>query len=410
GRPHKWDLAGAGPRAGGGPSCSRTRRSALGGAPGSGAAPPGALVAPSAGAGSPMSRPQAPAGEIDTVLFVDIDGVLNFVVVERADNAIHFSSTIADHALLCWHSHWHGLEPAVRNRVEVLVSTHRRAQGHGCREYAELASCPRSNLSAVLVGRLAQVIEQAGERCLTVLTSTWRKPEHSARVAGLEEELARHLGRPFQFGARTPLCTEDGSPGTRLKCIGDFLKALCDGGRSGGRLRVLVLEDDFHYSSFGWQCGAKSIRCAEDAERFLTSKIPPHILKNKILAAARVVHTYDEWRTPSGLPVRAGTGLTAARFCEALAFLGGHCEVCAAAAAAAPPRGRTLLEAAKAAPGLPERQPKVSSHPAPACPKLAGGARRREAALADLGCLALVPAVARDLLRRPGAGRAAEGA
>lgn len=340
------------------------------------------------------------------MLFVDIDGVLNFVVVEPGDNAMHFSSTMAEHALSYWHSEWRSLQPDMCNRVEVIVSAYRRSQGHGGRACGELASCPRSHLSEVLVGRLAQVVEQAGERCLTVLTSTWRKPEYAARVAGLEEAVARRLGRPFRFGARTPWCTEDGSPGTRLECIGDFLKALCSDGRCGGRLRVLVLED-FHYSSFGWHCGAKRIRCAEDAEMFLMSKIP-----SRISAAARVVHTYDEWTTPSGLPVRAGTGLTAARLCEALSFLGGRCEVCSAAAAAAPPRGRTLLEAADGRAGPRERQLKEAKPrpAAPAGPKPAGGAGRgrREAAFAELGCLALVPAVARELLSRLDLKRASE--
>merc|ERR1712008_550118 len=49
--------------------------------------------------------------------------------------------------------------------------------------------------------------------------------------------------------------------------------------------------------------------------------------------AVKLVHTYDEWTTFSGLTMQVGSGLTMEYFCQALRFLGTCCDHCTQASA-----------------------------------------------------------------------------
>lgn len=272
---------------------------------------------------------------VDTLLFVDVDGVLNVGVREKVGGAILLNDVNAASALrLCaGNPRRHPSEAAQR-----LTSIwHRKLPQEGGKTYASLACRSPSMTAAVLTERLARLIKLAGERCTVVLSSSWRRPASAARVRHLEKVLSRQLGEAFAFHAATEL-REESRPGDRLRSIGDFVATHCargcrDSERSTGcTLRVLVLEDFFISAPGGWLCDGCDVESVAAAERYLRGRAPA-----AWEATAKVVHTYDEWATPSGLGVAVGCGLTMPHFQAAVAYLGRYCS---------PSRGPTKAAAA----------------------------------------------------------------
>mmetsp|Transcript_77864 Transcript_77864/g.242583 ORF Transcript_77864/g.242583 Transcript_77864/m.242583 type:complete len:260 (+) Transcript_77864:104-883(+) len=165
---------------------------------------------------------------------------------------------------------------------------------------------------------------------MVVLSSLWQRPQHRERRERLERAISEQLGSPFAFDARTGPRDESTAPG-RLRAIGDFLSDLCAwraelGGDAG--LRVLVLED-FHITALdGWPCDGEPMESTAAVERYLQQRaLSPMDLSVKL------IHTYDEWRTPSGLLMQVGAGLTLHHYCQAARFLGSSCGVCEQAGA-----------------------------------------------------------------------------
>lgn len=259
---------------------------------------------------------------MDTLIFVDVDGVLNTVVVDPAGQTMLFSKVSAERALDRL-NRIQTLGPLLQARVQAIVATIGRELRHGGGVYGDVFSCPKTFLSDVLVGRLAQIIQAGGERCSVVLTSTWRRPEYIGYVTQLEEALSIHLGRLFSFDARTAPCDERGDPAIRLWSIGEFVAEHCAKRPcTAGKLRLLVLED-FNYSPLGWFCGKTCMERCSDVENFLRSQVP-----DSVVSSAKLIHTYDAWETTSGQCVEVGSGLTKAHLCDALTFLGSTCEHC----------------------------------------------------------------------------------
>jgi len=256
------------------------------------------------------------AGDIHTVIFVDVDGVLNIGARDDAGGApLLFSNENLDQARRL---HQGGGRNAKHECVRKLLSISERSLGPGEEStLTALAACPRSSVSSVLAGRLAELIRAAGASRTVVLSSSWRKPQHRLRAQRLEQEISHHLGESFAFDERTPL-RNDSSAQERLRCIGDFLEGMQL--PTGGRLRLLVLEDFFVTPLGGWSCDGVEVRSTEAAEQYLLGRLPSAAAA-AAAATARVVHTYDEWATPDGLRVQVGVGLTTEHFTKAMDFL-----------------------------------------------------------------------------------------
>lgn len=254
---------------------------------------------------------------MDTLIFVDVDGVLNVGIGDPGNAPLELSIQNVSRALTMWDRR-QSLSPEVRACAERVASVHSRkscaAEGG---TYAKLISADNS-LSEVAVGRLAKLIQAAGERCTVVLSSTWRLPKHVHRLKRLEEALSLHLGRPFTFGDRTSL-NEDRTADGRLRCIGNYVAKHCArSGPASSNLRVMLLED-FHVRPLGsWKCDGRMMNSPADVEEYLCACVP-----NSVNISAKLIHTYDEWLTESGLLVQIGCGLSKAHVCEGLNFLGG---------------------------------------------------------------------------------------
>jgi len=253
--------------------------------------------------------------ESDTLIFVDIDGVLNIAIRDPKGAPLLLSEDNAERALAMW-SERGSLQQDQRTAVERIVATCSRQEGpFEDATYSKLLCAPNTALSDLLVGRLARLIEAAGRQCKVVLSSTWRLPRHSKRAHQAEAILSRHLGRHFAFDARTAIW-DDNTPELRLECIADFAAEHCEKAPWVKRLRMLVLED-FHTTPFGtWHCRRQEMGSADAVEQYLRSRVPA-----RIDASVRLIHTYDEWTTDGGLSMKIGCGLTRQHCDRALGFL-----------------------------------------------------------------------------------------
>lgn len=282
-----------------------------------------------------------------TIIFVDVDGVLNVGIRQHAsttsrsawgcfggslsrttaglertistdqeDAPLLFSQASRDYAL----SQKDQSQPTAQDAeaVESLVSVAEHDLPSGGTTYSELAVGKGSLISPVLASHLADILRAAGNDTSVVLASNWRRLEHATRVRKLEAEVSKHLITDFNFRSKTRMETERGAA-DRLRFIGDYIEGVCgpEGKFHGRPLRVLVLEDFFVTPLDGWYCGRTKIDSVDAAEAYLLSRSSGSHVEVKL------VHTYDEWRTPSGLRVQVGAGLSEHYAQQALAFLSG---------------------------------------------------------------------------------------
>lgn len=271
-----------------------------------------------------MASPRCLAKPVETVIFVDVDGVLNVGARSLDDSPLLVDQWNLRHAA------------AMRDRsdlphidqdcMERLLSVSEREIGRGeAGRYGKFA-CGQDHVSELLAARLAQIIQKAGPGRHVVLSSNWRRPERANEVRHLEAEVSRHLGGPFTFDARTA-DAEERSAGDRLRCIGDYLEKLCgsaDAQRPSPQkalkkaLKVLVLDDFFITPLSGWQCDGLSVQSALSVEIYLRGRAP-HVRNLEV----KLVHTYDEWLTPKGVQVAIGAGLTQEQLRQAEEFVAG---------------------------------------------------------------------------------------
>jgi hypothetical protein len=275
-----------------------------------------------------MCRRDTPDSE-DTLVFVDIDGVLNVSIrdnggpVELTTQNLKTLDALASQYRRA-DGTWHCPNRAMQTVAERLesVSTRSLSPSEGKGEtYKKYLAHEPFLFSDRLAKHLASVVRAAGTSSKFVLSSMWRWPEHGNKVHDLERAVSRHLGEVFEFGARTTICKEYAVP-DRLRLIGDFVERHCDNRLPGERmteLRVLVL-DDFGASAFDdWNLEGDIVSCTADAEKYLQRRCG-----TDVAASVRVIHTYAHWTTQSGLLVHIGSGLVQEHLANACSFLSGN--------------------------------------------------------------------------------------
>mmetsp|Transcript_6074 Transcript_6074/g.14531 ORF Transcript_6074/g.14531 Transcript_6074/m.14531 type:complete len:385 (+) Transcript_6074:47-1201(+) len=259
------------------------------------------------------------ARKIDTLIFLDVDGVLNVGAQDPGKPPVLLRvETIRDASRLF---EARGRHP-MRGTIERIYEISHKSLGHGEDDtYAKLACKGDEEVSDLLVKRLVSLVQSAGSTGGVVLSSKWRK--NKARVDFLETTLAERLGCPFTFHGWTLPLEDPCTPESRLRMIGDYVHGLSSW-RSSRKLatglRLLVLED-FHINSFGWNCDGHRIDSIPAAEEYIQSRAA-----GGIPCSAKLIHTYDEWRSTFGsnLLVQVATGLTLRHMCDAVQFLSGH--------------------------------------------------------------------------------------
>jgi len=268
------------------------------------------------------------APSFETVIFVDVGGVLNVGVKDGKQGPLMLNETncrYAEHyaAEVASRSGDHAERGAFEKVLSVMAK--KDSPESTDNTFAELACKGQEHIAAPLLRRLAEIIVGARQQGPTqvVLASNWRRPKYVPRVRCLEQELSKLLGERFVFDARTRQL-EENTAADRLRCIGDFLVSRCAAavGAGGGRLlRAIVLDDLFITPLDGWLCGEvagspRRVRSEADMEAYLRSRVPA-----TASVAVKVIHPYSEWNTESGLRVQVGSGLTQQHVQQALTFL-----------------------------------------------------------------------------------------
>jgi len=255
--------------------------------------------------------------EVETLIFLDIDGVLNVAAKDPGSNPPTFNASNVAHAMnLCKRGPTREL---IAEKLLILRDTHRELDNLS---YGELMSRSDLDVSDVLVERFAQIVKAAGPRGRVVLCSSWRKPKHVQRVRDLEALVSKHMGYTFAFFDRTSIDSADTNAQQRLVCIGDFLEKYCSAKRPS-QLRVMVLEDFLITPVRGWTCGKVPVNSVSDAERYLQSRG----LQNSCVTA-KLIHTYQEWLAPKSahyskpMQMICGVGLGTEHVSDAMGFLG----------------------------------------------------------------------------------------
>eukprot|EP00929_Paragymnodinium_shiwhaense_P070340 TRINITY_DN35631_c0_g1_i1.p1 TRINITY_DN35631_c0_g1~~TRINITY_DN35631_c0_g1_i1.p1 ORF type:complete len:297 (+),score=71.19 TRINITY_DN35631_c0_g1_i1:23-913(+) len=267
------------------------------------------------------------AAQCETLIFVDVDGVLNVGIEDGAQSAVELSKNNMRIAERCRRA-FMDTGAAVDKTTAMIAARldgvwNRTVLGNTDEDEAAERYCKfhaaSNNLSDVLVGRLADIINAAGDTCSVVLSSTWRLPRQQAKAADLERALSKHLGYEFTFHDRTAIRKET-TPGERLVTIGNYLREYCDAKEhsdESSQLRVLVM-DDFSVTTLDrWSTlsDMASVHSLDQAEKYLQQRA------RRQNVTAKILHTYDEFKLESGLPVRIGCGLMKTHLEEAFDFL-----------------------------------------------------------------------------------------
>lgn len=252
-----------------------------------------------------------PGSGPDSLIFVDVDGVLNIGVRDGRGAPLLLNdanvnvATRTEDPKFC---------KAYRESIAKLSSVAKR--------YGDLACIGTEECSGVLIDRLVSILRPAlGGKQMVVLSSKLRQPKYAGRVLRLQHDISERVGCSFEFDARTEPATET-LPVDRLRCIGRFVKKHCgrNRGSQAGPLRILVLDDFFVKPLDGWTINGARMREAEDVEAYLRKCAPA-----EMDVRVKLVHCYQEWETEDGQGhrVEAGVGLSDDDVREALAFLGG---------------------------------------------------------------------------------------
>lgn len=255
--------------------------------------------------------------DAETLIFVDADGVINVGVRDVPGQPP---------LLLCQRNLNRARKQSCNEGPNYIISVAAsRDVGHDDGSYSKFATVPdSSDICELFAQRLAGIINLAGPRCKTVLSSSWRKPHHQNRVLALEAAISKYGGKAFKFEGRTRLGAD--APEGRIECISDFLRDHTENRKSSeGPLRVLVLEDfaATHPSQWNFANGVNSKDGLEEYWRRSSSQ-PQN-------AHVKLIHCYEEFVTDKGVQVQMGSGLTSANVCEAERFLMGkkYCKHCA---------------------------------------------------------------------------------
>lgn len=245
--------------------------------------------------------------EEETLIFLDIDGVLNVGINDAENGALLLNDK--NLAVITRLAKSPSLATSeMRNNIARVKAVLRAIPSHGDKTYADFMCEQGFEFSVELTKRFARIVLAAGSNAEVVLSSTWRWPQYEKRVAMLETAVSKFMGRKFRFASSTHLCKERAGV-DRLRTIADDMAMLGKQRDVSRPLNVIVL-DDFFFTSFDngeMDIGDTKIRSRWDAAKYICQRYAPSENAN---IRCTVVHTFTQFHTPDGIEVKLGTGLT----------------------------------------------------------------------------------------------------
>lgn len=254
------------------------------------------------------STPSIAAECVDTLIFLDIDGVLN-VGIRDVGGPLSFNEANFSIARKLFKGNTQS------DTAEMLLAVMRMQTCEGnSSTYGDFLSRNDLDVCDTFVHRLVKIIRAGGARRKVVLASSWRRAKYKANVEKLEQIISGYLGETWHFDAQTAKVNEVSGP-DRLKLIGDFIQTYCNESKPE-RVKALVLDDFFYLPIQNFNCEGNRVDSVKEAESYLQSRAPA-----STEAKVRIIHTYLSSKLPSGLQVQVGTGLSSEHVADALAFL-----------------------------------------------------------------------------------------
>mmetsp|Transcript_44172 Transcript_44172/g.127560 ORF Transcript_44172/g.127560 Transcript_44172/m.127560 type:complete len:310 (-) Transcript_44172:140-1069(-) len=249
----------------------------------------------------------SPARQADTLVYVDVDGVLNVGIRDLDAASLALNERNCRTALRLAGS---GANAEVQDSVRRLMSVMRHGlESANNGSYEDLLPTGQHHCPQLLLVRFARILRLVGHPRCVVLSSNWRHPTHASKVAALENDISAVLGEPFAFDTSTALGQES-SADQRLACIAEHLAGECERRGRGGSLKVIVL-DDFGMTPFdGWTCHGVPMHSPSDMEVYLRSRA--WMAAPNLNVSVRLVHCFVEWHEQNDLLVQVGCGLTEA--------------------------------------------------------------------------------------------------
>lgn len=255
-----------------------------------------------------LSTPPEP---VETLIFLDIDGVLNIGIQDPGSAPLSFNEANFSIARKLFKAN-------VKSDIaEMLLAVMRMPTFDGdSSKYGDHLSRNDLDVCDIFVHRLVKIIRAAGSLARVVISSSWRRKKYEKNVQALEQIIGGYLGSEFKFSDGTAQSNETGAH-DRIRLIGDYISGYCSKDPIVPRLRVLVLDDFFYLPVKGITCGDTAIDSIETAQSYLAARAPA-----TTEAKVKIVHTYMSSTLESGLEVQVGTGLSLRHVGEALTFLG----------------------------------------------------------------------------------------
>jgi len=241
---------------------------------------------------------------------VHVDGVLNVGIQDDGNAPILLKTNELQLARELCAAGYTGPEADTARRICALASH----AADNLITFEALAS--QDHLSKVLLGRLSTLIEEAGNNCHVVLSSSWRKRQHVGRRKLLEDGLAQCLGRPFAFDGVTGLLLPERHAGHRLAAIRLYLSEFAQKDLLAADCKVIVLDDFFLSPIAGWECGSSRISDVMEAEAYLAEAVTSYTHA----VGVKILHCYAEIAT-GGFSLQVGIGLSGSLLEEAKQFL-----------------------------------------------------------------------------------------
>lgn len=235
-----------------------------------------------------------------TLIFVDVDGVLNVGLSQGETNTLMLSlrnMALARRVQLDGRA-----SKASKDAAESLFNL-AAAPLSGEAGTLQKYMCPDHGISDLLVERSAKLLLAAGPSAHVVLSSSWRHERHAAKRDLLERKISKCIGQSFSFHGVT-------DTGRKEHTGGEYSQRI----PRDQHLRILVL-DDFFLCPMGWTVGEKLVQTQEEMNDYIKSRA-----KNPPFVQVKIVYTYDEWTMRLG-KLHASIGLQMSMYVDAMNFL-----------------------------------------------------------------------------------------
>lgn len=247
----------------------------------------------------------------ETLIFLDVDGVLNVGIRDPGNAPFSFNETNISMAQKIVKG------DTQSDIADMLIAVMRMQSCDGTSStFGDFLSRNDLDVCDIFIHRFVKIIRAAGDGRRVICSSSWRRPKFAGRLSQLQQIISAYMGEPFEFDDRTMLENEHGGQ-DRLRLIGDYIATYCKTKIAYTKLRVVVLDDFFYAPIQGWTCGGAVVDSLQSAQSYLEGRA----LQTAEIEA-RIIHTYTSSLLPSGVEVQVGTGLSLRHLGGALGFLG----------------------------------------------------------------------------------------